>query len=182
MAHSSSDQEVSTSWTLPSTYHEYDSVDPAPAAPVTDEARLERQLLDTRLPMFERMRAIFTLRNLGTPDAVRAIARALLEDKSALLRHEAAYVLGQVQSPLSVPMLEDALGSDENPMVRHEAAEALGNIRDDRVLQILKRGLDDVAEEVRESCVVALDNQHYLRSGELEAFDVKDLERPRGHN
>lgn len=170
MARSSSDQEASASGTLPSTYHEYDSVDPAPPAPVADEARLERQLLDTGLPMFERMRAIFTLRNLGTPDAVRAISRAMLEDRSALLRHEAAYVLGQVQSPLSVPMLEEALGTDDNPMVRHEAAEALGNIRDDRVLEILKRGLDDEAEEVRESCVVALDNQHYLRSGRFEAF------------
>lgn len=156
---------------LPSTYHEYDSVDPAPPAPIADEASLEARLLDTSLPMFERMRAIFTLRNLGTPRAVEAIGKAMIEDRSALLRHEAAYVLGQVQSPHAIPMLEEALFSDSNPMVRHEAAEALGNIEDERVLELLKRGLDDPAEEVRESCVVALDNQHYLRSERFEAFD-----------
>jgi deoxyhypusine monooxygenase len=155
---------------LPATYHEYGSVDPAPPAPIASEAVLEQQLMDTRLPMFERMRAIFTLRNLGTDRAVEAIGRALLEDESALLRHEAAYVLGQVQSPHAIPILEDGLFSDAHVMVRHECAEALGNIMDDRVLDILKRGLDDADVEVRESCVVALDNQHYLRSKEFEAF------------
>lgn len=155
---------------LPSTYHEYDSVDPAPPAPVADEEVLEQRLLDTGLPMFERMRAIFTLRNLGTVRAVEAIGRAMLEDRSALLRHEAAYVLGQVQSPHAIPSLKEALFHDDNPMVRHEAAEALGNIADDRVLDLLKKGLSDPAEEVRESCVVALDNQHYLRSKDFEAF------------
>ncbi len=168
MAHPSRSQPAPTG--LPTTYHEYGSVDPAPAAPVTDEQTLEDRLLDTNLPMFERMRAIFTLRNLGTPKAVHAIGRAMTEDRSALLRHEAAYVLGQVQSPLAIPALEEALFSDPNPMVRHEAAEALGNIEDERVAELLKRGLDDEAEEVRESCVVALDNQHYLRSGQFEAF------------
>lgn len=157
---------------LPPTYHEYDSVDPAPPAPLALEARLEAQLLDTSLPMFERMRAIFTLRNLGTDRAVEAIARALLTDESALLRHEAAYVLGQVQSAHAVPYLETSLFSDPHVMVRHEAAEALGNISDDRVLDILKRGLDDADVEVRESCVVALDLQHYVRSKEFEAYST----------
>lgn len=155
---------------LPPSYHEHTSVDPAPPAPLASEARLQTQLLDTNLPMFERMRAIFTLRNLGTTRAVDAIGRALLEDDSALMRHEAAYVLGQMQNPHAIPVLEAALFSDPHVMVRHEAAEALGNIDDEQVLDILKRGLDDPDIEVRESCVVALDNQHYLRSGEFEAF------------
>jgi deoxyhypusine monooxygenase len=146
---------------LPPTYHEHTSVDPAPPAPIASEEKL---------PMFERMRAIFTLRNLGTPRAIRAIGRALLEDRSALMRHEAAYVLGQLQSPHAIDILEEALFSDPHVMVRHEAAEALGNIMDDRVSAILKRGLDDRDIEVRESCVVALDNQHYLRSADFEAF------------
>ena len=150
---------------------EYLSVDPAPPAPLASVVRLGARLLDTRLPMFERMRAIFTLRNIGSDEAVEAIGKALLQDDSALMRHEAAYVLGQVQSPHAVPVLERALFHDPHVMVRHEAAEALGNIRDDRVIPILRAGLDDGAVEVRESCVVALDNQHYLRGGEFEAFD-----------
>jgi deoxyhypusine monooxygenase len=162
--------EQASSTPLPPSYHEYDSVDPAPPAPVADEGVLEARLMDTSLPMFERFRAVFTLRNLGTPRAIEAIGRAMVEDRSALLRHEAAYVLGQVQSPHAIPALEKALFNDVNPMVRHEAAEALGNIEDDRVLDLLKRGLEDPAEEVRESCVVALDNQHYLRSEDFEAF------------
>lgn len=159
-----------TTMELPETYEEHTSVDPAPPAPLASVAKLEAQLLDTNLPMFERMRAIFTLRNIGSNEAVDAIGKALIGDKSALLRHEAAYVLGQVQSPHSIPVLEEALFGDDHVMVRHEAAEALGNIMDDRVLDILKRGLGDPAIEVHESCVVALDNQHYLRSKEFEAF------------
>lgn len=155
---------------LPSTYHEYTSVDPAPPAPLAPEEKLEAQLMDLDAPMFERMKAIFTLRNLGTDRAVEAIARALLEDESALLRHEAAYVLGQVQSPHAVPFLERSLFGDDHVMVRHEAAEALGNIMDDRCIALLERGLEDPDIEVVESCEVALDNQHYLRSKDFGAF------------
>jgi len=159
-----------TEMALPPTYQEYGSVDPAPPAPLDTEERLEARLLDRSLPMFERMRAIFTLRNLGTDRAVEAIAKALLTDPSALLRHEAAYVLGQVQSAHAVPFLEESLFHDPHVMVRHESAEALGNISDDRVIPILKRGLDDADIEVRESCVVALDLQHYVRGKEFEAY------------
>lgn len=155
---------------LPDTYDEYTSVDPAPPAPLATVPDLEAQLLDTNLPMFERMKAIFTLRNIGSDAAVDAIGKALIGDDSALLRHEAAYVLGQVRSPHSIPILEQSLFGDDHVMVRHEAAEALGNIHDDRVLDILKRGLGDPAIEVHESCVVALDNQHYLRSRDFDVF------------
>lgn len=159
-----------TDLSLPPTYSEYTSVDPAPPAPIDSEERLEARLMDTSLPMFERMKAVFTLRNLGTDRAVDAIGRALIEDRSALMRHEAAYVLGQVQSAHAIPVLERALFGDTHVMVRHEAAEALGNIMDDRVLPLLERGLVDPDEEVVESCEVALDNQRYLRSRHFEAF------------
>lgn len=114
--------------------------------------------------MFERFRAVFGLRNANTDDAARALGDAMLLDRSALLRHECAYVLGQMQRPAIVPHLIKALKGDPNPMVRHEAAEALGAIGTEECLPILQAAfLEDPATEVRESCQLALDHAAYLR-------------------
>lgn len=145
---------------------EYETVDPAPLAPETTVPELEARLFDTRRTMFERYRALFSLRHLGGDDAIRVIARAMVEPDSALIRHEAAYVLGQMQGTAAIPYLEKQLRNDPSPMVRHEAAEALGNMWDavDKVTPILERAKrEDAAQEVRESCEVALDNLAYLR-------------------
>lgn len=76
----------------------YTSIDPAP--PTTDLlagkgapeamsdaaiAKLKAQLLDTKLPLFDRYRAMFSLRNIGTPAAVDALA-AGFDDESALFK------------------------------------------------------------------------------------------------
>ena len=145
---------------------DYETVDPAPLAPETTVPELEARLFDTKRTMFERYRALFSLRHLGGEDAIRVIARAMVEPDSALIRHEAAYVLGQMQGTAAIPYLEKQLRSDPSPMVRHEAAEALGNMWDalDQVIPILERAkVEDAAQEVRESCEVALDNLAYLR-------------------
>lgn len=150
----------------------YETVDPAPAAPEKDIPGLERRLMDESLPMFQRYRALFALRNVGTDrpelraEAIRVIARGMFEDPSALMRHEAAYVLGQMQGTKAIPFLVQVLERDPNPMVRHEAAEALGNMWEetDEVVPILQRfAKEDPAREVRESCEVALDNMAYLK-------------------
>jgi deoxyhypusine monooxygenase len=152
---------------------EFETVDPAPLAPESDVPSLERRLFDTKRTMFERYRALFSLRHIGASgsdavktDAIRVIARAMVEPDSALIRHEAAYVLGQMQGNGAIPALEKQLLHDPSPMVRHEAAEALGNMWDalDKVIPILERAkVYDPAQEVRESCEVALDNLAYLR-------------------
>jgi deoxyhypusine monooxygenase len=46
---------------------------------------LKRSLLDTQLPLFERYRAMFALRNIGTPSAVDALASGFSDD-SALFK------------------------------------------------------------------------------------------------
>lgn len=51
----------------------YCSVDPAPPAPKKSVPELRAQLLDESLPLFERYRAMFALRNLGTEEAVLAL-------------------------------------------------------------------------------------------------------------
>ena len=145
---------------------EYETVDPAPMAPETTVPELEHRLFNAQLTMFQRYRALFSLRHLGGDEAIRVIARAMTEPESALIRHEAAYVLGQMQGSKAIPHLVRQLERDPSPMVRHEAAEALGNMWDalDVVEPILRRfQRDDPAQEVRESCEVALDNIAYLR-------------------
>src|SRR5581483_1487433 len=120
---------------------EFETVDPAPLAPETTVPELEARLFDTRLSMFQRYRALFSLRHVGTEPAIRVIARAMFEDESALVRHEAAYVLGQLQGAKAIPHLARQLGEDPSPMVRHEAAEALGNMWDqtETVIPILEK-------------------------------------------
>ncbi|KAG5457027.1 MAG: hypothetical protein BJ554DRAFT_3072, partial [Olpidium bornovanus] len=66
----------------------YASVDPAPPSTSTDStALLEKTLLDPEVPLFERYRAMFALRNKGDVPAVLALAKGL-DDSSALFRHE----------------------------------------------------------------------------------------------
>lgn len=152
---------------------EFETVDPAPLAPETTVPELEHRLFNTDLTMFQRYRALFSLRHIGADggdatkaEAIRVIARAMSEPDSALIRHEAAYVLGQMQGSKAIPYLVKQLETDPNPMVRHEAAEALGNMWDaiETVEPILRRFMkEDPAREVRESCEVALDNIAYLR-------------------
>jgi len=146
----------------------YSSVDPAPPHP--DHVHLSTKeigkiLCDDSLPLFQRYRAMFSLRNRGGVDSVYELGEALVHDtSSALLRHEVAYVLGQMQHSDSVEALTTSLQrKNEHSIVRHESAEALGAIEDkwDVVEASLKLFLEDDDIVVRESCIVALDAANY---------------------
>lgn len=66
----------------------YHSVDPAPPTTETRSVEeLEAQLINPKLKLFVRYRAMFALREIGTTEAVLALAKGL-KDKSALFRHE----------------------------------------------------------------------------------------------
>jgi deoxyhypusine monooxygenase len=151
----------------------YTSTDPAPPQDVAAPGKptvdhLRGQLLDRGLPMFQRMRAVFALRNRGGPAAVEALAAAF-GDPSALLRHELAYVLGQMGDPHAVPFLTAVLRKDdEHVMVRHECAEALGAIGELASVPVLKEFLHDPHPEVAESCEVALDLIAWVNSKDLD--------------
>ena len=135
---------------------EYGSVDPAPPSKESNVEILKGTLLDENNKMFERMRALFSLRNNRSNEAIDALCEGF-SSTSALLRHE-LYVLGQMQNNHAVPKLIEVLSNiDEHVMVRHEAAEALGAIGDRRAKQVLIEFLDDSLPEVSESCEVALD-------------------------
>ncbi|KAI9799824.1 MAG: hypothetical protein M1825_004384 [Sarcosagium campestre] len=166
---------------------DFTSIDPAPPLPQSEEKKytipeLEKSLLDTTAPLFQRYRAMFSLRDLSSPPdlptavpAVLALAKGL-KDPSALFRHEVAFVFGQLSHPASIPALYDTLQDKaEVGMVRHEAAEALGSLGDEAgVEEMLKRFLHDEESVVRESIVVALDMAEFEKNGEREYALVPD--------
>ena len=161
----------------------YSSVDPAPPHPshaTKSMVEIGDILCDASLPIFERYRAMFSLRNVGGADAVAQLCRALTKDtSSALLRHEVAYVLGQMQHPGSVEALEESLRrTDEHSMVRHESAESLGAIdgRWEDVERILSEFQHDENDVVRESCLVALDAADYWARGSGDKEEVEETE------
>jgi len=149
----------------------YGSVDPAPPSKEQDTAKLHAALLDETLPLFDRYRAMFSLRNKADDVSVKALASGL-NCTSALFRHEVAFVLGQVASPCAVAELVDRLrDAQENPMVRHECAEALGGIASPGVdveTELAMYLSSDQPAVVRESCVVALDMADYNNSTEFQ--------------
>lgn len=163
---------------------DFASIDPAPPLPQTTSqpsiSELERALLDTSLPLFQRYRAMFALRDLASPPdlptavpAVNALAKGL-HDPSALFRHEIAFVFGQLSHPASIPALTQTLGDlKEDGMVRHEAAEALGSLGEvPGVEDLLKGFLHDPEQVVRESIEIALDMAEYEKTGEMEYATV----------
>jgi deoxyhypusine monooxygenase len=165
----------------------YSSVDPAPPHPAHATWTLEKLgsvLIDPSQSLFDRYRAMFSLRNRGGEQAVLQLCRALplpltrdMDNTSALLRHEVAYVLGQLQHPASVPALEQSLRNlQEHQMVRHEAAEALGAMEDawDKVQPILHEFTKDDNPVVRESCLVALDAADYWGHNQIATTSQED--------
>jgi deoxyhypusine monooxygenase len=171
-------------------YSDFGSIDPAPPMPLQSSEPcipdLEKTLLDTKLPLFQRYRAMFGLRDLASPpdlptavDAVNALAKGL-KDPSALFRHEVAFVFGQLCHPASIPSLTASLSDlSEAGMVRHEAAEALGSLGDEEgVEDTLKKFLNDPDEVVRDSVIVALDMAEFERNGETQYALIPESAAP----
>lgn len=149
----------------------YKSVDPAPPSLTLDTNTLQNTLLNESCELFDRYRAMFSLRNKGDTESVQALAKGL-KCSSALFRHEIAYVLGQMQHEAAIPQLIENLEDlNENPMVRHECAEALGSIAKDQCLTTLEKYSKDQERVVKESCVVALDMYDHEHSSEFQYAD-----------
>ncbi|KDP21331.1 hypothetical protein JCGZ_21802 [Jatropha curcas] len=153
------------------------SVDPAaPAASCSSIDELRAALLDEEKSMYERYAALFALRNQGGDEAITAIVESL-GAKSALLKHEVAYVLGQLQNKDASAALSRILrDQNEHPMVRHEAAEALGSIADEQSIALLEEFSKDPEAIVSQSCEVALSMLEYERSG--KSFEYLFMQDP----
>ena len=150
---------------------EFGSVDPAPASDRLSVENLRSSLCDEGERMFQRMRALFALRNIGGKEAVDSLAAAF-DSSSALLKHEIAYVLGQMQDDNAVPHLISRLEDlEEDVMVRHEAAEALGAIGNRTAMSTLEKFASDAEIVVAESCEVAIDLLNWVSSDRLDYSD-----------
>jgi deoxyhypusine monooxygenase len=150
---------------------QYGSVDPAPPNNNGAVGEWVNVLCDETLPMFQRMRAVFSLRNHRTDEACLGLCEGF-SSTSALLRHEIAYVLGQMQNPVALPTLTARLkDAAEHVMVRHEAAEAMGAIGDRSIVGVLEQFVHDPLPEVAESCVVALDLLAWVDSAEFDSTE-----------
>jgi len=126
--------------------------------------RIGEILIDTKRPLKERFRALFSLKNANGLAAINCIS-AGFSDSSALLKHELAYCLGQMKNPVALPILISVLNdSNQEPIVRHEAAEALGAIGDPSIHDILKKYENDQTREVAETCQLALERLSWLDS------------------
>jgi len=150
----------------------YACVDPAPPSQENDVTVLKQMLQNESLNLFDRYRAMFSLRNLNTPESILALCEGL-KTGSALFRHEVAFVLGQLQQEASIPYLQRSLeDQSENEMVRHECAEALGAIGSQTCFDILMKYLEDDKQVVKESCEIALDMCEYENSPEFQYADT----------
>lgn len=119
-------------------------------------------LNDPSNSLAERFRALFTLRNIATPEAIDQIC-SCFADPSALLKHELAYCLGQIQSERALPTLVRVLEDEgENSMVRHEAGEAMAAIGSSSICEVLERFTSDPAPEVAETCQLSLAKLDWL--------------------
>jgi deoxyhypusine monooxygenase len=103
--------------------------------------------------------AAFHLRTMGTPEAVDAVAAALLQrEDGALMRHELAYILGQMGNRKACPILSTIVeDEDDDVLVRHESAEALGALGDVTSIDVLQKYVNHKAPEIAETCQIAID-------------------------
>ena len=129
-----------------------------------DMDALEASLLNTSgtVKLDVRFRTLFTLKGIAALSeekrlrVIDIISRALNDD-SALLKHELAYVLGQIKDTRALPRLEEVLSDEkEHAMVRHEAAEAMGAISSPSALPVLQKYLHDDDISIRETCHLAI--------------------------
>ncbi|CAB4291551.1 unnamed protein product [Prunus armeniaca] len=132
------------------------------------------RLLDPTQPISERFRALFSLRNLKGPGPRNALITAT-RDSSNLLAHEAAFALGQMQDADAIPALVAVLNDlSLHPIVRHEATEALGAIGLESNVPLLENSLAlDPAQEVKETCALALNRIEQLKDSGNQSLDEK---------
>jgi deoxyhypusine monooxygenase len=150
----------------------YHTNDPAPPFNFKNENKfstiedIKRIMHDENESLFNRYRAIFTLREFNNEAAVDALCECF--DKryknkfSPLFKHEVSFILGQMcnMAKNALTALETVLqDEEEDPIVRHETALALGEITKSKDLLTKYTGHEN--QLIRESCEIALDFVDY---------------------
>eukprot|EP01084_Bolivina_argentea_P073513 133403_1 len=107
----------------------------------------------------KRMRTCFELKAINNESAIDALYRGLIQSKSALLKHEIAYVLGQMRNKYAIKYLITVLEDlNEECIVRHECCEALGAIADISVIDTVRKFTNDKSFEVAQTAQLALES------------------------
>jgi HEAT repeat protein len=102
-----------------------------------------------------RAAAVVALANLEDPAAAQSLL-ALLVDKDAFIRREAARGLGRLRTPAAVRPLAARLEGDEEAEVRRQAARALGEIGDRAARPALASAAHDADPYVADEAIAAL--------------------------
>eukprot|EP00123_Amoebidium_parasiticum_P019554 comp26756_c0_seq1/m.47116 comp26756_c0_seq1/g.47116 ORF comp26756_c0_seq1/g.47116 comp26756_c0_seq1/m.47116 type:complete len:309 (-) comp26756_c0_seq1:544-1470(-) len=127
---------------------------------------LGQQLIDTNVPLAQRFRALFTLKNIGGVETIDAISKGF-GDSSELLKHELAYCLGQMQNDQATEILISILkDTKQEPVVRHEAGEALAALGKAEFIPLMKEHVNDPCVEVAETCTIGLKRLEWLHNPE----------------
>lgn len=143
--------------------HDFDTLEKMEWAFSKGDVAYINMVLDGRPSIVLRIHGVCMLADMKREDAIPALTRALREDPSPLVRHEAAFAMGQLEFKSAVPSLIEAMAKDESVLVRHESAVALGSIGDERARPGLMTALGDVDEDVRLSAEVALADLEFLK-------------------
>ncbi|KAJ2493157.1 deoxyhypusine hydroxylase [Coemansia sp. RSA 2050] len=127
------------------------------------------------VPLSQRYRALFSLKNLNDDAAVEIISQSLgMKNDSELFKHEVAYCLGQMGNKVAIPALVAAMAEvSYHDMVRHEAAESLGAMSDISVIPELEKYVNDKCKPLAETCVIALEKIRYDHSAEAQLADPR---------
>lgn len=152
----------------------YITNDPAPPFNYEKEPKYkDMELLRSILKngsVFEQNRVLFTLRNLGTKEAIDLLCSCFSKEFSALFKHEIAFILGQMAQQCKVQALEKLeyvlQDEEEDPIVRHETALTLGEISKGK--ELLKKYSSHENQLIAESCIIAEDYVDYWKDIEDE--------------
>jgi len=153
----------------------YRTNDPAPPfnfkndSLYTDIESIRNIMHNEKATMFNRYRALFTLREFNNDRAVEILCESfdkIYSNKfSPLFKHEVSFILGQMclQAKGALRQLEIVLqDEDEDPIVRHETALTLGEITKSK--DILLKYMNHKNQLIAESCEIALDFVDYWNS------------------
>jgi deoxyhypusine monooxygenase len=145
--------------------------DPAPPFNFKLEAyssveKIKKILHNESESLFNRYRALFTLREFDSEEAVQALCECFGKNLktrfSPLFKHEVSFILGQMceKAKSALEFLELVLkDEEEDPIVRHETALTLGEITKSKSL--LEEYTKHKNQLISESCEIALDFVDY---------------------
>lgn len=117
-------------------------------------------------PIAKRVRCLFYLRTIGTPEVVPVLTSAF-NDPSLLLQHEICYVLGQINHKSAITFLSSVLANESFASIsRHEAAEAIAAIGDSESISLLTKYAQDPDPILSDTCKLAISRIEWLKTGE----------------